>query len=53
MIEYDFWNKQDIYWIGGSPCSGKSTIAEIIAKKNDLAYFKCDDFMYKHIEKSK
>ena len=48
----DFWKQQNIYWIGGSSCSGKSTIAEIIAKKHDLTYFKCDDFMYKHIEKS-
>ena len=28
------------YYIGGSPCSGKSTIAEIVSKKYDLYYFK-------------
>lgn len=48
----NFWSKQDIYWIGGSPCSGKSTIAEILAEKHDFTVFKCDDFMYKHIEES-
>ena len=33
------------YFIGGSPCSGKSTVAEILAKKYDLYYFKVDDFL--------
>lgn len=33
------------YYIGGSPCSGKSTVAELIAKKFDLYYFKVDDFL--------
>lgn len=36
------------YYIGGSPCSGKSTIAEIISKKYDLHYFKVDDFLDKY-----
>lgn len=33
------------YFIGGSPCSGKSTVAEILSKKHDLYYFKVDDFL--------
>ena len=33
------------YFIGGSPCSGKSTVAEILAEKYDLYYFKVDDFL--------
>ena len=33
------------YFIGGSPCSGKSTIAEIISKQYGLYYFKADDFL--------
>lgn len=36
------------YFIGGSPCSGKSTIAEILSKKYDLYYFKVDDFLDKY-----
>ena len=36
------------YYIGGSPCSGKSTIAEIVSKKYDLYYFKVDDFLDKY-----
>lgn len=39
----------NIYYIGGSPCSGKSTITEIIAKKYNLYYFKVDDFLDKYI----
>jgi len=37
------------YYIGGSPCSGKSTIAEIAAEKYGLFYFKVDDFLEKYI----
>lgn len=36
------------YFIGGSPCSGKSTVAEILSKKFDLYYFKVDDFLDKY-----
>jgi 2-phosphoglycerate kinase len=39
----------DIYWIGGSPCSGKSTIAEKLAYKHGLSLFKSDDHMYAHM----
>ena len=38
------------YFIGGSPCSGKSTITEILAKKYDFFYFKVDDFLDKYID---
>lgn len=33
------------YYIGGSPCAGKSTIAEILSQKYHLYYFKVDDFL--------
>ena len=36
------------YYIGGSPCSGKSTVAEIISEKYNLYYFKVDDFLEKY-----
>lgn len=38
-----------VYYIGGSPCSGKSTVAEVIEKKYGLYYFKVDDFLDKYI----
>ena len=39
-----------IYFIGGSPCSGKSTIAEWISKKHDLHYFKVDDHLDRYMD---
>lgn len=31
------------YFIGGSPCAGKSTVAEILSKQYGLYYFKVDE----------
>ncbi|MCA9921061.1 MAG: hypothetical protein KC421_01750 [Anaerolineales bacterium] len=31
-----------IYWLGGSPCSGKSSIAQILAERYDLLVYSCD-----------
>ena len=36
--------------IGGSPCSGKSTVAERISKEYGVYYFKVDDFLDKFID---
>ena len=41
---------REIYYIGGSPCSGKSTIAEKLAEEYDFAYYRIDDFLYQHME---
>ncbi|QHW29503.1 hypothetical protein GZH47_00735 [Paenibacillus rhizovicinus] len=38
----------NVYFIGGSPCSGKSTVAETIAKHYNFHYFKVDDFLDKY-----
>ena len=35
----------DVYYIGGSPCSGKSTVAEALAARYGLTYFKVDDHL--------
>ncbi len=40
------------YFIGGSPCSGKSTIAEELSKNYNLDYLKIDDYEQAHIEKA-
>ena len=40
-----------IYWIGGSPCSGKSSVAEILCEKFDFHYYKCDDFLENYLER--
>ena len=35
----------EVYFIGGSPCSGKSTVAETLSELHGMAYFKADDFL--------
>lgn len=44
-------HSREIYWIGGSPCSGKSTIAELLTDKYDFIYYKCDDAYHNHIKR--
>lgn len=39
-----------IYWIGGSSCSGKSTLAKMLAEKHGLQLYSCDDHFYKHVQ---
>lgn len=39
-----------VYFIGGSPCSGKSTVAEILAKTYNLHYVKIDDYLDSYIK---
>ncbi len=40
-----------IYFIGGSPCSGKSTIAEKMSATYGLSYFKVDDYLENYVKK--
>ena len=40
-----------IYYIGGSPCCGKSTIAERICERYGFQYYKADDLLMEFIEK--
>ncbi|HOO80343.1 MAG TPA: hypothetical protein PLQ04_08155 [Lachnospiraceae bacterium] len=40
----------NIYYIGGSPCSGKSTIAQILSERYHLHYFKVDDYLDSYTE---
>lgn len=40
----------NIFYIGGSQCCGKSTVAEEISKKYNLYYFKVDNFLEKYIQ---
>lgn len=39
----------EVYFIGGSPCSGKSTIAQAIAAGCGLQYFKVDDHLDRYM----
>jgi len=38
-----------VYFIGGSPCSGKSTVASALSDRYGLHYFKVDDYLEKYI----
>ena len=38
----------DALWIGGSPCSGKSTVAGIIAASRGIPWYSCDDAFERH-----
>lgn len=40
------------YILGGSPCSGKSTIAERLASHFDLRYYKVDDYEQDHLRRA-
>ena len=40
----------NIYYIGGSPCAGKSSVAEIFSQKYGLYYFKVDDFLDRYMQ---
>ncbi|NLC79053.1 MAG: hypothetical protein GX683_04930 [Ruminococcaceae bacterium] len=35
----------EIYYIGGSPCSGKTTLTELLVKRHGLYHFKVDDYL--------
>jgi len=37
--------EKKILFIGGSPCSGKSTVAERIEKEFGMKYFRADDYL--------
>lgn len=38
-----------LYWIGGSPCSGKSSIADRLAERYGLGVYRCDDAFHEHL----
>jgi len=40
------------YFIGGSPCSGKSTLSNLLAERYNFVYYKIDDYEQEHINKS-
>ncbi|QVK19495.1 hypothetical protein KHQ81_07370 [Mycoplasmatota bacterium] len=40
----------NMYFIGGSPCCGKSTISEKLAEKYGFYYYKVDDYYEQHMK---
>ena len=45
-MSYLNYELENIYYIGGSPCSGKSTVAEALVKEYGLSYFKRQTYLY-------
>ncbi len=39
----------NVYWLGGSPCSGKTSIAGAIAARHGFSLFRCDDRLFDHL----
>ena len=37
------------YWLGGSPCAGKSTVAGILARRYDLDVYHVDEAFERHV----
>ena len=41
------------YILGGSPCSGKSTVAERLSARFGLPYYKVDDYEREHMRRTR
>ena len=39
-----------VYWIGGSTCAGKSTLAQMYAEKHELELYSCDEYFNEHLK---
>lgn len=42
-------NIEDVYWLGGSPCCGKSSVASLLHQRLGIHYYKCDDHFDRHL----
>lgn len=40
-----------VFWVGGSPCSGKSSITQILADEHGLNVYRCDDAYWEHAKR--
>ncbi|AQQ53364.1 nucleoside/nucleotide kinase family protein [Planococcus lenghuensis] len=41
-----------VYWIGGSPCAGKTSIARMLVNEYGFTYYKSDDLYDEHLLKN-
>lgn len=48
MLQPKAGHLSHVYWIGGSPCAGKSTIAQTLAERYRLHYYQCDSWFEIH-----
>lgn len=43
---------KNTFWLGGSPCSGKSTLAQSLTEQYELYYYECDKHYDDHIARA-
>jgi 2-phosphoglycerate kinase len=41
---------ENVFWLGGSPCAGKSSISEILADRFDLDVYHVDEAFENHVQ---
>jgi hypothetical protein len=46
------YQEQPYFWLGGSPCAGKSSIAGWLVERHTLAYYHCDQFFNAHVTRA-
>lgn len=42
-------NLAHVFWVGGSPCAGKSAVVDLLASWYDVQVYRCDDEFGRHI----
>lgn len=52
LINHQGHTVQNIYWLGGSPCAGKSSVADRLVERYGLALYRCDDAFDRHAAQS-
>ncbi|PKO12462.1 MAG: hypothetical protein CVU39_24000 [Chloroflexi bacterium HGW-Chloroflexi-10] len=52
MLDWKQMDWSQVYWIGGSPCSGKSSVAEILCAQLGWYSYRADDFFGRHVQRS-
>src|SRR5947209_928431 len=41
-----------VWWVGGSPCAGKSALAATLASRHGLACYHCDEALAAHVRRA-
>jgi 2-phosphoglycerate kinase len=53
MMKYEVKSRlSSVYWLGGSTCAGKTTIANNLSENYGLMVYHCDEYIGEHIKKS-
>ena len=44
------WHLQQVYWVSGTACSGKTTVASALATKHGLGFYNADEMYEQHLK---